>query len=169
MERTLDLRFAEATEADAAEIAALRSAVAEQLTQHYGRGHWSSGVTAQAVRRGMRGARVLVARDGDRIVATLALTTKRPWAIDPACFTAARMPLYLTDMAVEPGMQRRGIGRQLLGAAVATVCAIPGDAIRLDAYDAKAGAGPFYLKCGFRERGRLIYRNTPLVYFELVL
>jgi len=45
----------------------------------------------------------------------------------------------------------------------------PSNAIRLDAYDAKAGAGAFYAKCGFREAGRAIYRKTPLVYFELLL
>ena len=45
----------------------------------------------------------------------------------------------------------------------------PGDAIRLDAYDAAAGAGEFYAKCGFREVGRATYRGTPLIYFELML
>ena len=43
------------------------------------------------------------------------------------------------------------------------------DAIRLDAYDAHAGAGSFYAKCGFKERGRVVYRDDPLVYYELVL
>ena len=41
--------------------------------------------------------------------------------------------------------------------------------IRLDAYDAPAGAGPFYSRCGFREMGRVIYRKVPLVYFEQLL
>jgi GNAT superfamily N-acetyltransferase len=40
------------------------------------------------------------------------------------------------------------------------------DAIRLDAYDAPAGAGEFYRKCGFREVGRTSYRGSPLIYFE---
>jgi hypothetical protein len=43
------------------------------------------------------------------------------------------------------------------------------DAIRLDAYDAEAGAGPFYARCGFREVGRVLYRSTPLVYYERLL
>ena len=34
------------------------------------------------------------------------------------------------------------------------------DAIRLDAWDAAAGAGEFYRKCGFREVGRVRYRNA---------
>jgi ribosomal protein S18 acetylase RimI-like enzyme len=45
----------------------------------------------------------------------------------------------------------------------------PGDAIRLDAWDAAAGAGEFYRKCGFREVGRATYRTAPLVYFEILL
>lgn len=44
-----------------------------------------------------------------------------------------------------------------------------GHAIRLDAYDATAGAGGFYARCGFAERGWVVHRGVPLVYFELVL
>jgi hypothetical protein len=43
------------------------------------------------------------------------------------------------------------------------------DAIRLDAYDAKAGAGEFYARCGWRERGRATYRGAALIYFEFLL
>jgi hypothetical protein len=45
----------------------------------------------------------------------------------------------------------------------------PADAVRLDAYDAPAGAGGFYARCGYRERGRVTYRGVPLIYFEHVL
>ena len=53
--------------------------------------------------------------------------------------------------------------------ACAVARAWPADAIRLDAYDADAGAGSFYAKCGFRERGRIVYKRDLLVYYELVL
>jgi GNAT superfamily N-acetyltransferase len=165
----MELSFDAATEVDAAEIAALRTAVAAHLTRHYGHGHWSSTATEHGVVRGMRTARVLVARDTNCIVATLALATKKPWAIDPSCFTPALRPLYLTDMAVDPALQRRGIGRRLVAEAVGLCRAVTADAIRLDAYDASAGAGAFYTKCGFRETGRAVFRNTPLIYFELLL
>lgn len=164
----MDLQIAVATDADAAAVAALRTSVAAHLTRQYGQGHWSSTATEHGVIRGMRSARVFVARDAGRVVATLALAPKKPWAIDPACFTYVSNPLYLTDMAVEPALQRHGIGRRILAEAVAACRAWPADAIRLDAYDAEAGAGAFYAKCGFREIGRAIYRNTPLVYYELV-
>jgi hypothetical protein len=28
------------------------------------------------------------------------------------------------------------------------------------------GAGEFYRKCGYTERGRVMYKNNPLIYFE---
>lgn len=163
------LSAAIATDEDAAAIAQLRTAVADDLTRQYGCGHWSAPATEAGVLRGIKASRVLVARSGSDIVATLRLVTRRPWAINPRYFTRVRQPLYLVDMAVEPRQQRRGIGRYLLGHAMDVAGAWPSDAIRLDAYDAAAGAGPFYAKCGFREVGRVSYRGVPLVYFERVL
>jgi len=34
------------------------------------------------------------------------------------------------------------------------------------AEDAPASAGGFYAACGFSERGRVVYRGNPLVYYE---
>lgn len=165
-------RFADcsdATPADALAVAAVRNAAADRLTAKYGSGHWSSLATERAVLRGMEHARLLVARDGNRIVGTLRLATKKPWAIDPSFFTALPRPLYLMDMAVEPDRQRSGVGRGLMEYAVTVARAWPAQSIRLDAYDAAAGAGGFYAKCGFREVGRVVYRKTPLVYFEKLI
>jgi hypothetical protein len=61
------------------------------------------------------------------------------------------------------------LGRYLLDAAKEIACAREFQAIRLDAFDPKAGAEGFYAKCGYREVGRVTYRKAPLVYFELVL
>ena len=72
-------------------------------------------------------------------------------------------------MAVAPDRQREGVGRRLLEYAAGVAHSWPGDAIRLDAYDSPAGGGGFYARCGYREVGRVTYRGTPLVYFELVL
>jgi ribosomal protein S18 acetylase RimI-like enzyme len=163
----MPLPFARATEADAAEIAALRSAAARELTALHGRGHWSFEVTDRSVAFGIRTSYVLAALDDGRIVGTLRLSTKKPWAIDRACFSEASHPLYLTDMAVDPARQRQGIGRQLLDEAKTIARQWPADAIRLDAYDAAAGAGLFYAKCGFAEVSRRTYRGVPLIYFEL--
>ena len=158
-----------ATEKDASSIAALRAATASHLTRTFGQGHWSHIVTARAVSRDLKTSCVLVARRGASIVATLTLATRKPWAIDPAYFTTVPKALYLQAMAVAPELQRQGIGRDLVREAMVVAGVWPSQAIRLDAYDAPAGAGGFYAKCGFREVGRVTYRNVPLIYFELLL
>jgi GNAT superfamily N-acetyltransferase len=118
---------------------------------------------------GMRHSRVVIARKGKGIVGTFRLAAKKPWAIDVSYFAAAKKPLYLTHMAVIPTLQRQGIGSRLLREAMKQAREWPADAIRLDAFDADAGAGGFYAKCGFREVGRVTYRKAPLIYFELGL
>jgi GNAT superfamily N-acetyltransferase len=169
MHGTLKLSFAPATIADAAEVALLRAAVAADLTRRFGHGHWSSVATEQGVLRDINTARVLLARLGRSLAGTARLATKKPWAIDPAHFTACAKVLYLTDMAVDPTLQRQGVGRRCLEHARLVATAWPADVIRLDAYDGPAGAGEFYARCGFREVGRVVYRKTPLVYYELLL
>ena len=158
-----------ATDRDTAALAALHTAVAEDLTTRHGDGPWSAKTSAQGVRFALRTTRVFVARSGVDLIATLRLTRKKPWAIDPAYFAESRRPLYLLAMAVAPARQRQGIGRQCLEQATRIAKAWPADAIRLDAYDATAGAGPFYARCGYAEVGRATYRGTPLVYYELLL
>jgi GNAT superfamily N-acetyltransferase len=158
-----------AGERDAAELAVLRTAVADDLTGRYGLGHWSAVVTERGEQRSIKTAHVLVARDGGRIVATLRLATRKPWAIDKARFAPVRRPLYLTDMAVMPALQRSGLGRRLVEEAKLVAAAWPADSICLDAYDSPAGAGPFYVKCGFTEVGRASYRGVPLIYYQLLL
>jgi len=160
------LRFERATAADAAAIADVRAAAAEQLTRDFGHGHWSSITNEPAVLRDLKASTVLVARDRNTVVATLTLATKKPWAIDLAYFTPCKKALYLINMAVHPRRQRRGIGRALMAEALRVARELKANAIRLDAYDADAGAGEFYRRCGYRQRGKKAYRGVPLVYFE---
>ena len=165
----MQVKLEKAHAPDVPAIAALRVAVAERLTREFGPGHWSTGGSETGVIRDLATPGLYVARDGNRLIATLRLATKKPWAIDPSYFSASEKPLYLTSMAVEPTLQRQGIGRDCMAEAVRIARDKPADAIRLDAYDAPAGAGGFYAKCGFREVGRVTYRNTPLIYYEFLL
>jgi GNAT superfamily N-acetyltransferase len=80
-----------------------------------------------------------------------------------------KRPLYLTGMAVSVAHQGQGLGRLALEDARRVAISWPADAIRLDAYDAEAGAGSFYASCGFRECGRVVYKGDPLRYYELLL
>lgn len=163
------LTFELAIEDDAPALAALHSAVAGHLTRQFGEGHWSSSASEASVARGIRTSRVLVARDEAGITGTLRLATKKPWAIALEYFKPAKRPVYLLDMAVRPSSQRTGVGSRLVEQACLIAKAIPADAIRLDAYDAPAGAGAFYAKCGFSEAGRAEYRKVPLIYYERLL
>jgi GNAT superfamily N-acetyltransferase len=168
----MKLTFALATTADAAELAALHAATSEDLTRRFGPGFWSSPPSERGILANMRlpkFSRTLIAHSNRLIVGTLRLATKKPWAIDTAYFTPADKPLYLTGMAVYPDLQRKGIGRLLLKKAESIARAWPADAIRLDAFDAPAGAGPFYAKCGYREVARVVYKKDPLIYFELII
>lgn len=150
----------------AAAVAALRNAVAEDLTLRFGKGHWSGTSTEKGVLYGLQTAKIYVAWDSGRLIATLSLATKKPWAIDAAYFTRCRKPLYLTAMAVAPDLQRQGLGRLCLAQVEVLARDWPAEAVRLDAYDLAAGAGDFYAKCGYRERGRVTYRTVPLIYYE---
>lgn len=63
--------------ADAAAIAALRTAVAERLTAAFGKGHWSYAATEKGVLSGMKRSSVYVAKSGSRVIATLTLATRK--------------------------------------------------------------------------------------------
>jgi ribosomal protein S18 acetylase RimI-like enzyme len=154
---------------DARATAKLRAAVALDLTSRYGKGHWSSAGSEKGVLYDIRTSRVFVATKRNGLIATLRLSSRKPWAIDTKYFSQCANPLYLTNMAVDPAMQGQGIGRLCMEEVRRIAEEWPADAIRLDAYDAEAGAGAFYRKCGFREVGRTSYRNTPLIYLELML
>jgi GNAT superfamily N-acetyltransferase len=169
IQRALQLKFRDATLDDVPVIAALQNAAAGALTARFGEGHWSSLVTERAAAVSVRRGRLRVGRDGRRVLTVLRLATKKPWAIDVAYFTPVKRPLYLTGMAVSVAHQGEGLGRLALEDALAVAKAWPADAIRLDAYDGNAGAGPFYAKCGFRELGRIVYKRDHLLYYELVL
>ena len=163
------MRFRDATLRDVGVIAALQNAAAGALTARFGEGHWSSLVNERGVELSLRHAKVRLGCEGKRVLTVLRLATKKPWAIDVSFFTPVKRPLYLTGLAVSVEHQHQGLGRLALVDARAIARAWPADAIRLDAYDAEAGGGRFYAKCGFEERGRVMYRNNALIYYELLL
>jgi len=166
----MQLSLVLASPEDVMTIVSIRNEAAQHLTAHFGNGHWSYLSNEKWVLEGMKGnSRILAAKNGNMIVGTLRLATKKPWAIDIAYFTKVQQPVYLTDMAVHPDWQGKGIGKFMLENVKPFVAAWPAQAIRLDAYDHAAGAGEFYFKCGFTEKGRIVYRNTPLIYFELLV
>ena len=162
---TLELASAD----DVPHLVALYNATSEQLTSQFGAGHWSIRSSERGVLFRMKTTRFYILRGGAGLIAAVALSTKKPWAIDTSYFGKCKRPLYLTGMSVQPSEQRKGIGRLCLEQACLIAKKLPANAIRLDAYDADAGAGDFYRKCGFTQVGRATYRGNPLIYFEMLL
>jgi GNAT superfamily N-acetyltransferase len=163
------LRFRDAAPKDIAVIAGLQNAAAGALTARFGAGHWSSLMTESSAELSLRHSRVRLGSSGAHVVTMVRLATKKPWAIDVSYFTPVKRPLYLIGMAVSVTHQGQGLGRLALEDALATASAWQADAIRLDAYDADAGAGGFYARCGFQERGHMVYKGDPLIYYEHLL
>jgi GNAT superfamily N-acetyltransferase len=156
----------EAETEDANAIAEIRNLAAEDLTARYGEGQWSTSGTSKGVLFGMTNGRILIAKVNDTIAGTFRLSTKKPWVIDVNYFTPMGRTLYLTDMAVHPEYQRKGVGRAMIEEAKSIARDWPAGSIRLDAYDTDAGAGGFYLKCGFTDKGHIIYKTVPHIFFE---
>ncbi|HVU33268.1 MAG TPA: GNAT family N-acetyltransferase [Opitutaceae bacterium] len=164
------MKLEDATTSEAAAIAALRLNAARELTAKFGRGTWSFAAESEGgVLADIATSRVLIARQEGLVVATLRLSRRSPWLFEPSFFTACHRPLYLTSMAVAPKFQRQGVGRACLEDAKRIAAGEGVGALRLDAYDAAAGAGEFYRKCGFREVRRSSYNGTPLIFFEFLL
>lgn len=170
MSNTSAITVERATAADAAGVATVRLAAARELTRRYGIGTWSFALDSEdSVRADLAAAVLLIAREEGVVFGTLKLATKNPYLVDIPGFTPVERPVYLTAMNVLPRGQRQGIGRRLLDAARTTARELRGEAIRLDSYDAPAGADGFYRRCGFRETVRFNYNGTPLIFFELLL
>jgi GNAT superfamily N-acetyltransferase len=163
---SLRVSFRDATRNDVPGITALLNAAAGGLTAQFGEGPWSTLVSERGTASAQRHARMRVGHVERRLVSVLRLATKKPWAIDVTYFTAAARPLYLTGMAIAVGRQRHGFGRMALEDARRVAEAWPADVLRLSAYDAPAGAGDFYARCGYRECGRVIYKGSSLIYYE---
>jgi GNAT superfamily N-acetyltransferase len=163
------LTFDDATENDLDALTALHAAAAADLTERFGVGHWSRPAILRRLDTVYGRSRIRVGREGRRLVTALRLQTKKPWAIDNAYFTPVARPLYLTGMVVAVDRHHQGLGRAALVDADEIAASWPANAIRLDAYDAAAGAGGFYAACGYVERGRAVYKGNPLIYYERVL
>jgi GNAT superfamily N-acetyltransferase len=155
-----------ATSSEARALAALRTAVARRMTEQFGEGHWSACPSKAEVARQLRASHVLVARASSELVGTVRLVRALPWVIDSSAFTPVARPWYVLGLAVAPQCRGRGVGRQLIEASKNTARSRDAQALWLDAYDHPAGAGPFYVKCGFRKVGRTEQGEVPLCFFE---
>jgi GNAT superfamily N-acetyltransferase len=165
----MPLKLVLASADDIPELVAMRARVSQNLAKKFGEGFWAGRPTEVGERFLMRIGQVYIARYRGKLIATLALSTRKPWSIDVKNFRASAKPLYLRAMAVEPAKQGNGIGRQCIAETRRIAAEAGRDVIRLDAFDCAAGAGEFYRKCGFAKVARVVYKGVPLIDFEMVL
>jgi GNAT superfamily N-acetyltransferase len=155
-----------ATSSDAQALVNLRTNVARDMARRFGEGGWAEVPDDADVIQQVSASCVLVARNENEIVGTVRLARAKPWAIDASTFTPVTTALYVLGLAVSPHARGQGVGRRLMEAAKDTARAGEAGALWLDAYEHAAGAGPFYLKCGFRQVGRTSFREMPLAFYE---
>lgn len=165
----MTLEIERGTAHDAAAIADVRSEAARHLTLVHGGGPWSMHISEASVREALRTPLTLVARQDGHVVGTLRLQEQRPRSIEIADFTPVRRPVYVVDVAVLPNVQRRGIGKRLMERAYEAAIEWPADSLRLDTYDEGAGAGGFYLRCGYRCAARHRFHDIPLAFYERLI
>ena len=151
---------------DARAITALRVQVARGMTRDFGQGHWSALPTLASVKRQIRASHVLVARQDDDIIGTVRLVVAQRLAIDSESFSPVRTALYVFGLAVAPEARKQGVGRALMDAAKEKTRSWPAQALWLDAYEHRAGAGSFYLACGFRKVGPSTQSEVPVIFYE---
>ena len=163
------LAFRVARREDAAAVHAIRVAAADELTHRHGDGRWARVTPERILRKHIASKNVHVAECGEAL-ATYALKRRRIGFYDPAWFAhPGDDAIYLTDMAVRPDIQRRGVGRAVMAAIDEFARSLGCGAVRFDAYDAAAGAGRFYEKCGYTCVHRGSVNGVGLEYFEKVL
>jgi hypothetical protein len=92
------LKLQVATADDVTELVSLHAAVNARLISEHGEGYWAGGLTEKGVLFTMRRATVYIARHRRQLIATLALSTRKPWAIDTKYLSPSKRPLYLTGM-----------------------------------------------------------------------
>jgi GNAT superfamily N-acetyltransferase len=154
---------------DIVDLVAMRTRVNQDMEKKFGEGFWMGKPTEGGERFLMRIGQVYIARYRGRLIATLTLSTRKPWSIDVTHFCPSAKPLYLRGMSVDPALQRNGVGRQCIAEAQRIAAEMGREVIRLDAFDCAAGAGEFYRKCGFAEVARIVYKGVPHIDFEMVI
>ncbi len=156
--------------ADAETIHAIRSSAADALTAEFGSGHWSHVESLATLRRHAVDRDLFLAMNEGEAIGTFELQSKKPgfyskhWFADPdapAC--------YLFNMAIVKTSQRHGLGRAIMAEMEALAATDGKRALRLDAYDAPAGAGVFYGKCGYDFVHEGSFNRVALRYYEKLL
>ena len=145
----------------------IRAECAADLLIRHGPGHWATTSSLAYVRSEASAKSLYAVKMGSQVIATFALARKPPLFFDLEDFAFPEDPAaYLSALAVLPDFQGQGIGTWCMQQMDAITLSWDGLALRFDAYDSPAGAGPFYERCGYQPCGKFSFNKVPLVLYE---
>ena len=155
---------------DVRAVREIRLRAAEDLTARYGVGHWSGVSTLRTLKKRALEQPIFAIENDGAMVGTFTLSEKKIGFYRKSWFAQPEDPaIYLTDMAIDPAEQRKGSGRWCMKRIESIARSSGLRAVRFDAYDAPAGAGAFYRKCGYTRVHRGSIGATALEYYEKTL
>jgi GNAT superfamily N-acetyltransferase len=145
----------------------IRLEAARAMTRRHGDGPWSRVQGLPTLRKHQAERAIVLVETDSTAAATFTLGRKKPPFYRGHWFANPKAPaVFLSNMAVIPQLQRRGIGRWCMHQAERLAGEWGAQCIRLDAFQGPAGAGTFYEKCGYT----LAHSGTlGLEYYEKVL
>lgn len=164
---TSEFALKQATADQLRELYALRKQAADDLSARFGSGHWGRVGSFRTMQEHQKQGLIYAGLRGQELVAMLRYSTQRPRFYRMEWFTDPDAPAgHLTQMAVRTDLQDSGYGRACVAAIEAIARRGGASYIRLDSYDAPAGAGEFYRKCGYQQVHRGEFNRVPLIYWE---
>lgn len=148
----------------------LSVAAASDLVDKYGQGRWRVAAARKTLKRNQQSDSLFVIVKDAVIVGTFCFTTKKAGFYRRGWFAFPDDPAgYLLNMAIAPQHQRQGIGREVMNHIDQLARSMKLLAVRFDAYEANAGAGGFYRKCGYQLVHVGKVGDVGLEYYEKVL
>ena len=159
-----------ASREDAMDAFNIRRSAADLLTSVHGEGHWSTVTSVKTIRKHAEAGLVYLFFEGDSPIGTFHLVDRKIGFYKKEWFEIPDQPaFYLMHMALHPDRQRKGLGREMMIEIEAIAVNKSIHSIRFDAYNADAGAGKFYEKCGYQLVHKGSFNSVALLYFEKVL
>ena len=160
----MELDFAPAsTEGDARAILQLHEVISERHRRLDGARRWRVPSLPRVVAT-IASPVTILAREGETVVGMFRLDPAKGFC-GIAPFTEVPRFVYLSELAIHPSHQRRGLGRACLAEAERWARDHDARAVRLDTNDDAVGARRFYVACHYRE----VLHHRETLYFERLI
>jgi ribosomal protein S18 acetylase RimI-like enzyme len=118
--------------------------------------------TRETVANDIANGRLYVVTDGSVCQATVALDTRQEPEYVAVPWNTSEPALVVHRLCVDPAMQGRGLGAQVMDFVESYAREQGYASIRLDAYSGNPDAVAFYRRRGYREAGQIFFPRRPL-------